>query len=536
MPHASVVRTLAAVLLTSAALTAAAQQPESSEKSPAREPRPVVAVIGWTPADDVDPRDAWMAEAIEEALTWRLRRIPEVVAIPPIRCSQAQRDLRQPGGATPDWPQVLPHLGAKVLIRGRFGGPPDAVRLDGEFVPLQPAEAPSRLQIGPAPFFEALDGLTRGVLDRLKIASISSASEAVVLAPPSSSLSAVEYFARASRAARRDEVDNALRYLRDAVSYDSTYRPAQLLLGQLELRLPQGAAAVGAARLRQLQVFARDANDRIDLSEIDAGLSLIHAATGQPEIAAQRLDRAYELARGSGDPYACMSVLSIRVDFHLSRSRARKLDAAGSASAPAVDPEQLALAARCQEELVALLNRVGDRIACAPACNKLGLIYEEQGEMARAYDAHRQTLAAAEEAGSADAQATAWLFIGQWHRRQKQMKEALDALQRCRALVPAENSAPVELALADVYDDPAVDQPREALKSLDSAYSQLKSGADLTAQLSCVRRIAGLKWKLGDRAAARASLQEAIDLAHVLELPAKAELQAQLDAWNREKP
>ncbi len=535
MPHPKVIPMLAGLLLASGAL-AAAQQNDSPNESPAREPRPIVAVIGWSPGDGVDERDTWISEAVEELLTWRLRRIPEVVAIPPIRSAQAQRDLKQADGTLPDWTEALPHLGAKVLIRGRFTGTPDAIRLEADFVSLRKPEEHSVLKVGPAPLFEALDNLTRAALERMKIASIDRAAETLAFAPPSSSLSAVEYFARASRAARRDEVENALRYLRDSVGYDSTYRPAQLLLGQLELRLPQGAAAVGAARLRQLQIFARDANDRIDLSEIDLGLSLIHAATGQPEIAEQRLERAYELARGSGDPYACMSVLSVRVDFHLARARARKTGASATASAPTVDPEQLKQAARWQEELVGLLNHVGDRVAGAPACNKLGLIYEEQGDMTRAYEAHRQTLAAAEQAGSVDAQATAWLFLGQWHRRQKQMTEALDALQKCRALIPGPGSAAVDLALADVYADPAIDQPREALKYLESAYRRLKESADLAAQLNCARHLAELQWKLAARAEARTSLQEAIDLAHVLESPLKAELQSQLDNWNREKP
>jgi hypothetical protein len=55
--------------------------------------RPRIAVAVFTAASDADPRDAWVPTALRELLTWRLRRVPGVTAIPTLRQRQALDEL-----------------------------------------------------------------------------------------------------------------------------------------------------------------------------------------------------------------------------------------------------------------------------------------------------------------------------------------------------------------------------------------------------------------------------------------------------------
>src|SRR5262245_58931946 len=41
--------------------------------------RPRMLIVGLTAAPELDSRDSWMTTAIEETLTWRLRRVPGLI-------------------------------------------------------------------------------------------------------------------------------------------------------------------------------------------------------------------------------------------------------------------------------------------------------------------------------------------------------------------------------------------------------------------------------------------------------------------------
>ena len=55
-------------------------------------------------------------------------------------------------------------------------------------------------------------------------------------------------------------------------------------------------------------------------------------------------------------------------------------------------------------------------------------------------------------------------------------------------------------------------------------------------QFRCLRGIAELKRELGEPATALEKLQEALDIAHALELAEQETLQEQLERWRNETP
>ncbi|MCH8808147.1 MAG: hypothetical protein IH986_18945, partial [Planctomycetes bacterium] len=63
------------------------------------------------------------------------------------------------------------------------------------------------------------------------------------------------------------------------------------------------------------------------------------------------------------------------------------------------------------------------------------------------------------------------------------------------------------------------------------AYKEVGATDDLNNQYVCVREIASLRMQLEQREQALVALQEAIDIAHVLNLPEEAQLRERLAGW-----
>ena len=53
----------------------------------------VILVGGFEPQPGIDARDQWLATAAEETLSWRLRRVKGLIAMPPMRAHQARREI-----------------------------------------------------------------------------------------------------------------------------------------------------------------------------------------------------------------------------------------------------------------------------------------------------------------------------------------------------------------------------------------------------------------------------------------------------------
>jgi tetratricopeptide (TPR) repeat protein len=499
---------------------------------PERE-RPRIVVAGFTSPEASDPRDAWIATAAEELLAWRLRRVPSLITVPTVRVHQARRELTDEEQAPPGWPMVAGMLGATTLLTGSAEGNADAATLRLRLGPPASFDAVAQTTIGPESLTSALDAATRWVLDQLGVATLPPEVEKRVLARPSPSLSAVEYYARAVSAARTDKPRDALYYAQEAIGYDVRFRPALLLLAQLESRVSREGRLNAVRRLRVVSELARLVADEVDRVETEIMLGLLTNLTPSADAAFTRFETALALACEHGDPYGQIAAMSALGDLYMSLSPPRSAEWTPQ-QVETLQKRNLRRAVQWQLLSLEELEKLGDAVALAPAASKLALVYERLGEEQAALRMHERTLAAAIRTGSRRTQATAWMFLGQWHRRQEHWSQAIEATTRCLALA-AESSRPaVRIALAEIYGGMNPPRPSDALREYEQAFEECRAGTDLNAQLLCVRQIARLRRELGQREKALAALREAIDLAHAMDAPEERELREQLAEWERE--
>ncbi|MBP7746237.1 MAG: tetratricopeptide repeat protein [Phycisphaerae bacterium] len=519
---------LCGVLLASVTVPSLAQPATSAPTAPrpATDARPRVAVIGFEPDPAGDARDTWIPVALEELLARRLQRVPNLVIVPTLRLYQARSELGDPN-APPPWPDIVRGLGAGYILSGRCQGPDNAITLELTLQPLAEGAAGWQTTIPAARLFEMLDLATRWTLERFEL-TLDDATRTVVLATPSRTPTAVEYYARALMATRADQSRDALRFATLALDRDKRFRPALALLAQLEMPLgPSGRGSAGR-RFRALSDLARLENDPFDRVRAEIGQALLLQADDASDAAYTRAETALALAYECRDVYGQMAAVTAICDAYLLRA----LPINGTSSEADREAHTRTCVQRAIEWqilLVDLLTELGDQIACLPATNKLALLYERVGDTARALELHRRTLALAEQLQSRRHQATAWLYIGEWHRVQKQWPEALAAITRCLALADEAAKPPVRIILGGVYQ--GMGQREEALAQFELAYEQVRKTDDLGSQFACLRQIASAHMQLGRRDKAIAALQEAIDIAHVLELREEQDLRTELHKW-----
>lgn len=523
---------LAAGVVLAWASWAAADSPAAPTTQP--ETRPRVAVAGIESAADGDSRDAWLATALEELLSRRLRRVSQLVAVPTVRLYQARRELQAAGEAPPDWPAVARGLGAAWLLSGRCAGPADEVglelilhRLDESGLP------PASVSLPAGRVFDVLDAATRWVLEQLGVGTLEGAAAEQVFARPSESVSAVEYHARAAVAARAERFQEAVRFASQSLAMDRGYRPALGLLAQAEMKLGREGRGSAAVDLQLLLRLARKENDGIDRANAELASSVLAQADGSSEAALIRAQTALALAGEQRDVFGEIAALTWLTDLYL-MWRLPAQEASTPEQQKAAQRANLERAAENQRVLLERLARVGDSIGALPATNKLALICERLEQYDAAYELHQRTLELARTMKSRAHEATAWLFLGQWYRGRERWNEAVEALERCLALADESGKPAVRTALAGVYAGMGAHD--RALEQLEQAYAALRKTNDLMSQYSCVREIAGARLQLGRRPEAIAALQEALELAHALELRDEVALKAQLEEWQKGGP
>lgn len=498
--------------------------------APAADPRPRLVIAGFEPAPDGDERDAWIATALEELLTYRLRRVPALRTVPTVRAYQGRQELKGPGPAPP-WPAVAGALGADLLCAGRCRGTAARAVVELELRRLGPGGAPAAAVALPeARLPEALDAATRWLLESAGLENLPEPVAARVFAAPSRSLNAIEYYARATLAARAEQLSEALRCARESIASDLHFRPAQALLAQLELRA--GALPAAGARWRALAAAARRADDALDRAQAELGQCLVAQVERSFDAARTRAETALELLVAERDPYGQLATLNVLCDLHLTRPPPGPDTPA--AERERLVAENLAQAAAWQARALELLEALGDRVGALPATSKLALICERLDRLDDALALHQRTLALAEELGAPRHAATAWLYIGQCHRRRERWSDALDALNRCLALAEEPARPGVRIILGGIYLD--MQQPAEALAQFTAAEAQLAGGPDLAQRFTCLHQSALARWQLGRRDEAIATLQQAIDVAHALELPDERALRTLLESWRSESP
>jgi tetratricopeptide (TPR) repeat protein len=518
---------------------AVASQPAASQPQVAR---PLLGVAGFQTDESVDPRDTWLATALEETLAARWHHVPALIVIPTVRAHQARRELQDEDDQLPEWPRVLGALGAKLVLTGRVQGAPDAVVLQLTLKTLgADPQTRGETTLPTGRLFEVLDAATRWTLEQLGVAGLPREAQRLVFAPPARSPSALEYYARAVVAARADRLNDARYYATQACDYDRQYRPALAMLAQLEL--PHGnvtSAAAGmaafnsaSARLRMLSDLARVHADPLDWAAAELGQGMLLQLSGAFDAAYTRFETALATAYEHDSVYGQIAAINSLCDLYLTRGVPADVELSDGQKRRFRE-QNLRRAAEWQELGLDMLAQLGDLVAEVPAANKLALTYEGVGERERALALHQRTRAAAQRSGSRRNQATAWLYIGQWYQREQRYPEALDATNRSLELASEPMKPVARLALAGVYQ--SLNEPAAALEQLERAYERIRPGDDLVSQLICARQIADLRMQLGRRDAALAALQEAVDVAHALEHPEEAALREKLKEWKSQKP
>lgn len=494
-----------------------------------------LAVVGFDAAAELDERDQWMPTAIEEMLGRRLRRVPGLTVIPNARAHQARRELAESGAAPlVEWQRVIAALGGKLWLRGTCAGTPAATVLDLKLIDLaRPDAEPVHTRCGPGRLFDALDEATQWVLQQQRVTRLDDAIHKLVFAPPAASPSALQYYAKALTAARAEDLRNAAYYGGQALEYDGQNRPALLLMAKLELRGSRATRRRAVLHLRQMKELATASADSVDEGEFELARGLLDLAGQSFEPARQRFESALSMAHERDDPYGQIDAMSALSDLWLSMQPPPRSQASAEALRT-FKQRNLGQAAEWQRLVLDMLAQAGDVVAEAPAANKLAMIHERLEQPEQALEMHQRTVAAARKSGSARNEATGLLFLGQWYRRHERWQEALDATTRCLALAQDDAKPRVRITLAEIYR--AMPRLLEALGQYESAYEALADGEDLLNQCVCLRAIAELKMELGERAAAIQKMEEALDIAHALELQDEPALRKQLDEWKKAAP
>lgn len=509
------------------------QRANSKAANSTTPPQPLV-VGGFRAEEGLDPRDQWLLTALEETLAWRLRRVPALTVVPTTRAQQARQELADKDSDPPvEWARVAPLLGAKRWLRGSCAGSPNALTVELELLDANDLDAnPVRARVGPGRLFDVLDEATRWALGRFGVARIDRTLEALIFAPPAKSPTALEYYAKAVSAARQGDVANGVYFVTQAVDYDRRFSPALMLLAKIELRSPAAIRARADLHLQQVEVLTEAAGDRV-LTDLKLAQGLAALMNGSFDRTRECFEAALANADERNDPFGQIDAMTGLAEYWLNYR-------------PPTPPERaedelreqrkqwLRQAAQWQLRVLEKVREVGDVIAEPTAASKLALIYEQLEEPELALQAHRETLAAAERTGSPRSQATAWLVLGQWYRRQERWAEALEATQSCLALVAEEHKPTIHITLGEIQRGMA--NTKTALSHYETAYQSLASGTRLIDQFVCLRAIAELRMELGERAAAISKLQEALDIAHVKQLDDEQAVREQLEQWKSAGP
>jgi multidrug efflux pump subunit AcrA (membrane-fusion protein) len=169
-----------------------------------------------------------------------------------------------------------------------------------------------------ARFDAALDQVTRWLLEQLETGPLPDGAAKIVLAPPSESRSAIEYYTRALEASRKDDLRDALRDADRALGYDKRFRPALSLMARLGLRTGNAGRRSTLLTLRALREVARSADDEHDRADVELALSILDQARGASAAAETRALTALNVGIEQRDVYLQVATLAWLTDLYIS--------------------------------------------------------------------------------------------------------------------------------------------------------------------------------------------------------------------------
>jgi tetratricopeptide (TPR) repeat protein len=490
---------------------------------------PIVAIAGFEMAPDGDARDEWMATAIEEGLSRRLRRVTGMSVVSPARIYQLRRELLDSRSSSRDWSAVAGHLGATRLLTGVCSGPPDAAVIRLRMAACGEAMGTPEITIGPARIFGAMNEAAARAEEWLGVPD-SERTDPSLVDSPTESVAALEYHARAVQALRARKPVDAQHFARESIESDGRFRPAVLLLTELDLARGAEGLSAATASAQMLAQLARVFRDPVDRAWAELALGRLSSTTGAWEAAMSRCENALALSFAQGDLRAQLDAMNAIRDAYLLRQPPPEL-AQDAAMRRGLERRWLERARQWQSIALDLAVRMGDAVEELQASNRLAQICDRLGDAEQAEACHRRTLAIAAQLGSRSNLTAAHMFLAQWYRDRQRWDEALASANECLSLVSPEGVATVRILIGDIYR--AMSAPEAALQEFEKARAQVVRGDDLATQFVCLSQIAALQNQLGRRRDAVETLRAAIDLAHALELPEEARLRRQLAEWEQ---
>lgn len=503
-------------------------RPEVGEMAVRGADRPRIAVAGFECAPDVDERDRWTSVALESLLDRGLRRAGSWVVVPVERLYQAQRDLANSGAAAASWPRVADLCGARVRVGGTVSVSGGVYAVALRFDRIGDSTG-TECEIRGRAFLEVVEGAYRACTETLR-EILKTGEEAAPLETIARSGGAVEYYARALDAFRTDRIRDAAYYARQAIEYDALFRPAALLLAELELRGAPDARSTGRMRLNRVGELARAAGDVFDQIDVNLRQALICRVTGAFEAAEIRIEHALGAAYDLAEPYRQATAFGHYADLHLARISAGAPDGAENA----VVQRQLRRAIEWQRLALDACRDLRERLGEIPLLHRIAMTHERLGMYAEALEYLESCAALTREIGMPRSQATTLLLMAQVHQRRQEWDKALDAAQQCLPLLNDASASAAHIAMASSLRE--MDRKDEALRAFERGYESLRQSDNLADQLLCLREIAVLRRELGAHAAALEALRDAIDLAHAMKAPIENTLQTMLGEWTAATP
>lgn len=496
--------TALAVMVVGPSLLFAADDRPGPASARFRDP-PRFLVPDFTPMDDED-ESSWVALAVSESLRPRLRRTGASSAVSGMRTAAVMTRLTE---AEVPKPETVVHIarmaGADWAVIGGVG-----LTKEGTYVATvslrktKDGSEPEPQRVEAGSLRPLIDRVTDAVLARVGI-RLTDEQLAELRKIPRGSDSALEYYAKATRAVRQSKPNDALFYVAQSRRYDPEFRPTMKLLGQINL-------AVGNRRevLMIYQRLLRQAKIDGDLLDEIYGLTQIaitHQRNGKHGIADKYYASAIEKARAldSRDMLAILygALATLRVDQ-------RKSDQA------------LELIQRRLQ----LLQAQGDRLALGPAHISIALIHAARKEREDAIRYLRQAVKLSEEVGNQADKAAALFQIGAINKEGGNIDAAIQAFNESIGVTEHREAGSAYRELAEIYEEQG--KLDKALAMLQKAEEILAARKSYAQQANCLARIARLYDKRGEGEEAVDTMSLAVEMLRDLNHPQLARYQKEL--------